>query len=80
MTYGPVFCSLSPSSGKLVINTDKSGVDVKARGSEQRGLFLLSTVTWDKNKSRTQKWWAGADELKLFSCHPRMEILAVLGE
>lgn len=39
MTYGPVFCSRSPSSGELVINADKSAAEAKTR--RQRGSLFL---------------------------------------
>lgn len=40
MTHGPVFCSVSPLGGELVLNADKSGVDVKVMRSKQCGIFL----------------------------------------
>lgn len=56
MTFGPIFCSLSPSSGELVVEADESGLDVKTMRSEQCGGFLLSAeaITWDRKKSGTQ--------------------------
>jgi hypothetical protein len=60
-----LLCSFSPWSRELVVNADKSGVDGKAMGRRQHGLFLLRAVAEPEIKINPRPSSGGLEQMNL---------------